>query len=153
MSSLLTNSERASFTSIINDHFDTFKRTITIYIEPKYNYNNAASQKFLPGYQAVSTAKPNYIIQSANHDALVTYGDFNKDVSLSIGKNTNSGKVKIKVKQATRDYIVGNKIIKIVIGNDSFNIASEGRRANYLNKDLGSTTGEVFYIFELEYTK
>jgi hypothetical protein len=153
MSSLLTDSERASFTSVIEDHFDTFKRSITIFIEPKQNFNNASPQKYLPGYQASATANPALTIQSAAHDAIVTYGDFNRTVSPSVGKNTDSGLVKIKVKQATYDYIKNNKIIKITIDGDSFNIASVGRRANFLNKNLGSTFGEVFYIFELEYTK
>ncbi len=153
MASLLTNDDRTSFTTSINDHFDTFKRTITIYIEPKNNFNNASPQGFLPGYQSASTAKPAYTIQSSNHDAVVTYGDFDKNVALSTGKNTNAGKVKIKVKQATKDYIVNNKIVKIVIDGDNYNVASEGRRANFLNKNLGSTYGEIFYVFELDYTK
>ena len=153
MASLLTTSDRISFTTSINDHFDTFKRTITIFIEPKNNFNNATPQNFLPGYQSASTAKPAYTIQSANHDAIVNYDDFDKTVALSTGKNTNSGKIKIKVKQATRDYIVNNKVVKIMVDGDTFNVASEGRRANFLNKNLGSTYGEIFYIFELEYTK
>lgn len=153
MASLLTTSDRESFTTSINDHFDTFKRTITIFIEPKNNFNNATPQNFLPGYQSASTAKPAYTIQSANHDAIVNYDDFDKTVALSTGKNTNSGKIKIKVKQATRDYIVNNKVVKIMVDGDNFNVASEGRRANFLNKNLGNTYGEIFYIFELEYTK
>ena len=153
MSSLLSNDERTSFTNSINDHFDTFKRNITIFIEPKQNFNNSSSQKYLPGYQASTTANPALTIISAVHEAIVTYGDFDRNVSPSIGKNTDSGLVKIKVKQATYDYIKANKIVKITIDGDSFNIASVGRRANFLNKNLGSTFGEVFYIFELEYTK
>jgi len=153
MSNLLTNAERASFTSIINDHFGTFKRDIVIFIEPKHNYNNNAAQNYMPGYQAAPTAKPAYTIQSATHSALVIFGDFNTTRSALTGKDAQSGTVKIKVKQSTRDYIVNNKIVKIVIDNDSFNVVSSGRRANYLNKNLGATTGEIFYIFELEYTK
>lgn len=153
MSNLLTNAERVSFTSIINDHFDTFKRDIVIFIEPKHNYNNSAAQNYMPGYQAAPTAKPAYTIQSATHSALVIFGDFNTTRSALTGKDAQSGLVKIKVKQSTRDYIVNNKIVKIVIDNDSFNVVSSGRRANYLNKNLGATTGEIFYIFELEYTK
>lgn len=153
MASLLSNDERVAFTSSINDHFDTFKRTITIYIEPKYNYAAAAAQSFLPGYRPSNTALPSYTSQSADHDAIVTYGDFNDITSTSSGKTVGSGKVKIKVKQTTKDYIANNKIQKIVINGDSFNIASEGRRANFLNKSLGDTYGEIFYIFELEYTK
>lgn len=153
MANLLTDSERASFTDVIESHFDTFKRSITIFIEPKQNFNNPTAQKYIPGYQTSVTANPALTIQSAVHDAIVTYGDFNRNVSAGIGKNTDSGLVKIKVKQATYDYIKNNKIIKITIDGDSFNIASVGRRANFLNKNLGSTFGEVFYIFELEYTK
>jgi hypothetical protein len=153
MSNLLTDAERASFTDVIEDHFDTFKRNINIFIEPKQNFNNSSSQKYLPGYQASATANPALTIISAVHEAIVIYGDFNRNVSQSIGKNTDSGLVKIKVKQATYDYIKANKIIKITIDGDSFNVASVGRRANFLNKNLGSTYGEIFYIFELEYTK
>jgi len=153
MSNLLTDAERASFTDVIEDHFDTFKRNITIFIEPKQNFNNSSSQKYLPGYQASATANPALTIISAVHEAIVIYGDFNRNVSQSIGKNTDSGLVKIKVKQATYDYIKANKIVKITIDADSFNVASVGRRANFLNKNLGSTLGEIFYIFELEYTK
>jgi hypothetical protein len=153
MSSLLSNDERISFTSSINDHWDTFKRSITIYIEPKQNFNNSSAQKYLPGYQASVTANPALTIQSASYDAIVTYGDFNRTVSPGIGKGTDSGLTKIKVKQDAYDYIKANKIVKITIDGDSFNIASVGRRANFLNKNLGSTLGEIFYIFELEYTK
>jgi hypothetical protein len=153
MSNLLTDAERASFTDVIENHFDTFKRSITIFIEPKQNFNNSSSQKYIPGYQASVTANPALTIISAVHEAIVTYGDFDRNVSPSTGKNTDSGLVKIKVKQTTYDYIKANKIIKIIIDGDSFNIASVGRRANFLNKNLGSTLGEIFYIFELEYTK
>ena len=153
MSNLLTDTERASFTNVIKDHFDTFKRSITIFIEPKQNFNNASPQKYIPGYQASVTSSPALTIQSSTHDAVVTYGDFNRNVSPGVGKNVDSGLIKIKIKQATYDYIKANKIIKITIDGDSFNIASVGRRANFLNKNLGSTLGEVFYIFELEYTK
>lgn len=153
MSNLLTNAERTAFTSVINDHFDTFKRDIVIYVEPKHNYNNASAQSYMPGYQAASTAKPAYTIQSQTHSALVIFGDFNTSRSALTGKDTQSGLVKIKVKQATRDYIFNNKVVKITIDGDSFNVVSSGRRANYLNKNLGATTGEIFYIFELEYTK
>lgn len=153
MSDLLSSADRTSFTSSINDHFDTFKRSITIFIEPKQNFNNPNAQKFLPGYQASATANPANTIISANHDAIVTYGDFNRTVAPSIGKSTDSGLVRIKVKQTTYDYIKNNKVIKITIDSDSFNIASVGRRANFLNKNLGSSLGEIFYIFELEYTK
>ena len=138
---------------MIKVYFDTFKRSITIFIEPKQNFNNSSSQKYLPGYQASVTSSPALTIQSAAHDAIVTYGDFNRNVSPGVGKNVDSGLIKIKIKQATYDYIKANKIIKITIDGDSFNIASVGRRANFLNKNLGSTLGEVFYIFELEYTK
>ena len=153
MANLFSDDERTSFTTSINDHFDTFKRSITIFIEPKQNFNNASPQKYLPGYQASVTSSPALTIQSAAHDAIVTYGDFNRNVSPGVGKNVDSGLIKIKIKQATYDYIKANKIIKITIDGDSFNIASVGRRANFLNKNLGSTLGEVFYIFELEYTK
>ena len=153
MSNLLTDTERASFTNVIKDHFDTFKRSITIFIEPKQNFNNASPQKYIPGYQASVTSSPALTIQSSTHDAVVTYGDFNRNVSPGVGKNVDSGLTKIKIKQATYDYIKANKIVKITIDGDSFNIASVGRRANFLNKNLGSTLGEVFYIFELEYTK
>lgn len=153
MSDLLSSADRASFTASINDHFDTFKRSITIFIEPKQNFNNSNAQKFLPGYQASVTANPANTIISANHYAIVTYGDFNRTVAPNIGKSVDSGLVRIKVKQATYDYIKNNKVIKITIDGDSFNIASVGRRANYLNKNLGITLGEIFYVFELEYTK
>jgi len=153
MSDLLSNADRTSFTTSINDHFDTFKRSITIFIEPKQNFNNPNSQKFLPGYQASVTANPANTIQSANHHAVVTYGDFNRTVATNIGKSVDSGLVRIKVKQSTYDYIKNNKIIKITIDGDSFNVASVGRRANFLNKTLGSSFGEIFYIFELEYAK
>ena len=153
MSNLFSEDERTSFTTSINDHFDTFKRSITIFIEPKQNFNNASPQKYIPGYQASVTSSPALAIQSSTHDAVVTYGDFNRTVSPGVGKNVDSGLTKIKIKQATYDYIKANKIVKITIDGDSFNIASVGRRANFLNKNLGSTLGEVFYIFELEYTK
>ena len=153
MSDLLSSADRTSFTSSINDHFDTFKRSITIFIEPKQNFNNPNSQKYLPGYQAAITASPAYSIQSEVHDAIVTYGDFNRNTAPGIGKFSDSGTVRIKVKQATYDYIRNNKIIKVVIDGDSYNIGSVGRRANFLNKNLGSEYGEIFYIFELEYTK
>ena len=45
MSNLFSDDERTSFTTSINDHFDTFKRSITIFIEPKQNFNNSSSQK------------------------------------------------------------------------------------------------------------
>ena len=56
MANLFSDDERTSFTTSINDHFDTFKRSITIFIEPKQNFNNASPQKYIPGYQASVTS-------------------------------------------------------------------------------------------------
>lgn len=153
MSSLLSSTERESFTTDINNHFDTFKRTITIHIEGRTNYNNSAPQGFLPGYRAPSTALPTISPSSEDHYAIVTYQDFNDERVSGSGALTSTGKVKIKVKQSTKDYIANNKVIKIVIDGDSFNIVSRGRRANFLNANLDSAQGEIFYIFELDFTK
>ena len=51
MANLLTNTDTSSFTGILADHFDTFKRNIIVYKEPKKVIDIAASNNnVMAGY-------------------------------------------------------------------------------------------------------
>ena len=49
MASLITASSKTDFTTALNDHFDTFKETITVYKEPKKVITNK-SKNIYAGY-------------------------------------------------------------------------------------------------------
>ena len=71
MASLIPESSKTDFKTALNDHFDTFKETITIFKEPKKVITNQ-SQSIYAGYGAQKEIIT-YETVSSTFDALVNF--------------------------------------------------------------------------------
>ena len=143
MASLISDSVKAEFANVLGDHFDTFKRTITVHREPVKSVSNVQNNA-LHGYgDAAENGNITYITQKQEFDALVSYGNQQTENSTEVG-TLEAGTVKIKVKQDAADYIKGGKVEKIEVAGQPFNRVPADKVQNYL--------GAVFYIFYLKAT-
>ena len=143
MASLISDSVKAEFANVLGDHFDTFKRTITVHREPVKSVSNVQNNA-LHGYgDAADNGNITYITQKQEFDALVSYGNQQTENSTEVG-TLEAGTVKIKVKQDAADYIKGGKVEKIEVDGQTFNKVTDDKVQNYL--------GAVFYIFYLKAT-
>ena len=143
MASLISDSVKAEFANVLGDHFDTFKRTITVHREPVKSVSNVQNNA-LHGYgDAAENGNITYITQKQEFDALVSYGNQQTENSTEVG-TLEAGTVKIKVKQDAADYIKGSKVEKIEVDGQTFNKVTDDKVQNYL--------GAVFYIFYLKAT-
>lgn len=125
MADLLSEEDKAFFRSSILDLFDTFKREIIIHKEPRRVIVNS-NEDLLPGYG--ESSKPDnidYVPVSQTFDAMISYAkEQGIDEANELGVIIPSGKVAIKVKQETRDYIMNGKTERIELDNKSFNLVS-----------------------------
>ena len=146
MANLFKDTDLSSFTDILEDHFDTFKRQITVYKEPKKVITSGPFDSVLAGYDETSDTKDiSYVTVSSTFDALINYQNkqdlpYMTEITSIISK----GIVKIKVKGEARDYIRQGKTERIVIDSNSFNVISDDKLQNFL--------GLNYYIFFLERT-
>ena len=146
-SNLVSTSERTSFTGILGDHYETFKRDIIIFKEPINTINNINNDNYVGysetqqiGNYTTTTVSGIYpaIVNSLNNQPQ----DFIAEIkAINAG---GKGKIKIKVEKPARDYINNGKTELILVDGNSFNLAGSERIQNYL--------GLVYYIFELEST-
>ncbi len=143
MASLISDSVKAEFASVLGDHFDTFKRTITVHSEPIKSVTNV-QHNALHGYgDAAENGNVSYITQKQDFDAIVSYSNQQTENSTEVG-TLEAGTVKIKVKQDAADYIKGAKVEKVEVDGQAFNKVTDDKVQNYL--------GTVFYIFYLRAT-
>ncbi len=143
MASLISDSTKSEFAKVLEDHFDTFKRTITIHREPIKSVSNIQNNA-LHGYgDSAETSNVSYITQKQDFDAIVNYNNQQIENSTEVG-TLEAGTVKIKVKQDAADYIKGAKVEKIEIDGQVFNKISDDKVQNYL--------GTTFFIFYLKAT-
>lgn len=149
MASLISAQEVTDFHQAINDHFDTFKRNITVHKEPiKKIISSPTSSGPILGYEDNAiTERIEYIPRNQSFDAIVNYeankGNIRDSVDLKIFMSSNL--VSIKVKKEARDYILTDKTEKITFDGKSFNLLSQDIVKNYL--------GLSYYFFYLEETK
>ena len=98
MASLIPESSKTDFINALNDHFDTFKETITIFKEPKKVITNQ-SQSIYAGYGAQKEIVE-YQTVSNTFDALVNFKERqNEEVVDDIKVEDIRGEVRIKVEQ------------------------------------------------------
>lgn len=143
MASLIPDSTKTEFANVLSDHFDTFKRTITVHREPIKSVTDIQNNA-LHGYgDAAENGNVAYITQKQEFDAIVSYNNNQTESSTEVG-TLEAGTVKIKVKQDAADYIKGGKVEKIEVDGQTFNKVSDDKVQNYL--------GTVFYIFYLRAT-
>ena len=144
MANLLTNVDTSSFTGILADHFDTFKRDIVIYKEPK-KVVNVGGSKAMAGYGTSAEKNITYIAVSGVFNALINYqGKQDLPYIAELSSTASKGIVKIKVEKNARDYISTGKTERVIIDSNSFNIVSDDKLQNFL--------GLQYYVYFLEKT-
>jgi hypothetical protein len=147
MASLLSDDDKKSLTGALGDHFDTFKRNIVVYKEPKKIINSGPFDGVLAGYDDSSIEnKITYVPVSGVYPAIITYKDEQDSEFLTeLASNVARGEVKIKVEKDCRDFVLNGKTEYIELDGKSFNAVSEDKVQHYL--------GLQYYIFFLEQTK
>ena len=146
MASLISATEKTSLTGAIADSFDTFKRNIDIYKEPK-RVISSISESQLFGY-GTSSNIVNYTFQtvSGTYSATIRYlNDKEGEVNQDINTRIPDGKVRIKVQSDARNFIEDGKTEKVVFDGKSFNVVSEDIVKSFL--------GAEYYVYYLEVSK
>ena len=126
MADLLTSTDKTSFQNSVLDLFDTFGREIVIHKEPLKKVTQAVpSTPVLPGYKNTSSpTNIEYVPQYQTHQAMISYSNSNVENEPQAGITIPKGKIAIKVKSETKDYINNGKTEKIVVDEKSFKLAS-----------------------------
>ena len=143
MASLLGSATIGEFTKVLEDHFDTFKRAITVHKDPIKSITNVQNRA-LHGYgESAEAENISYIPQNKSFDAIVTYENKQTESATQVG-TLAAGTVRIKVKKEAADYIKKGKVEKIEIDGKAFNKITDDKVQNYL--------GTEFFIFYLQAT-
>lgn len=146
-SSLISSDEASVFQGILEDHFETFKRTITVHKEPKRSVISNSAQVFA-GYGTPSnTANVTLVPVSASFDAVVSYPkNPEKDLPLNdVNAAAPRDGVRIKVGKAARDYIETGRTEAITVDSRKFNHLSSQGEQHFL--------GLTYYVYLLQETK
>ena len=146
MGSLVSATEIDSFTGDFQNLFDTFKRTITVHKSPK-KIINRINTDFLHGYgDASDQVNYTYSPVSQDFESMVLYKDRqDADDMENVNLTYFAGDVRIKVDEATKDYIKLGKTEKIVIDGKDFQLMTE--------ESVKYFFGLRLYVFHLQFTK
>jgi len=144
MASLIPESSKTDFINALNDHFDTFKETITVFKDPRKIITNQ-SQSIYAGYGAQKEIIE-YETVSESFDALVNFKERqNEEVVDDIKVEDIRGEVRVKVEQDCRDFIKNNgKTQSIVVQGKNYNVITDDGTREYL--------GQKYFVFYLEAT-
>lgn len=146
MPSLLSAADINSFTGDFQDLFDTFKRNITIYKEPKKTISNVNLDSYHGYGESAQKANITYTSVSEVHQAVVSYKDRQDAEEIAnIGLMYFAGDARIKVDSTTKEYILNGKTEKILIDGKAFNLLTEDSIKNFF--------GIRLYVFHLQATK
>jgi len=142
--SLLSSQEITEFQNAVNDHFETFKRTITIHKAPKKIVSLVEGEDQTLGYNTQPLKESiEYVAQNASFPAIIQYDPKGPMENISdIKADIMDQIVKIKVKEDARDYIMSDKIEKVTFDDKIFKIISYDILKNY--------QGLKYYNFYLE---
>tara|TARA_R100001015_G_C4546353_1_gene109220 strand:- start:288 stop:734 length:447 start_codon:yes stop_codon:yes gene_type:complete len=148
MANLLSDTDKAYFTGVLGDLFDTFQRSITVHKEPVKTVTNINTSNTYAGYgDTPNLDNIEFVTKSESFEAMISYMDKNQsglDTELNIQIPQNAA-VRIKVKQDCRDYIKLGKTERIEIDGKSFNVLGE--------ESVKYNFGYYLYVFYLELTK
>ena len=145
MANLLSDSEINNITGAFGDVFDTFKKDIVVYKEPKKVVSDL-NLGFLYGY-GVPSQKTNYTYTpvSGVYPALVSRKRATKpDVEID-NISYPQNRIMIKVETPARTFINNGKTERILIDDKSYNIDDGDIQVNFLSKK--------YYVYELEDAK
>lgn len=146
MSSLVSNSEKSTFSGALVDLFDTNKRDIVVFKEARKVFG-AINADFLPGYSDGSQEQNiTYEPVSGVFLAQVLYNTAIDTQTMPETKlQTNDNFIRIKVERAARDYIKGGKTELVSVDGNKYNVVSEDGQQHFM--------GAVFYYFKLKGTQ
>ena len=147
MPSLISSQGIANIHRAVNNHFDTFKRNITVHKTPVKKIISSMINPQMIGYQENSIQEQiEYVAQNQNFDAIIAYKDpFDVDVIDQIKVKTSSSLVSIKVKKNARDYILSDKTETITFDDKTFKLIS--------GDIIKSYQGLLYYVFYIEEIK
>lgn len=146
MASLLSSTDIASFTGDFQNLFDTFKRDITIYKEPRKVIENINSSAYYGYGDSAQKTNITYTPVFETHKAVVSYKDRQDSEEMGgIGLTYFAGDARIKVDENGRNYIKKGKTEKIVIDGKDFNVLTEESVKYFFGLSL--------YVFHLQHTK
>lgn len=148
MANLLSDTDKAYFTGVLGDLFDTFQRSIKVHKEPVKTVSNINTSNTYAGYgDTPNLDNIEFVTKAESFQAMISYMDKTQsglDTELNIQIPQNAA-VRIKVKQDCRDYIKLGKTERIEIDGKSFNVlGDESVKYNF---------GYYLYVFYLELTK
>jgi hypothetical protein len=146
MPSLITAAEISQYHTAINDHFDTFKREITVHKEPIKDIVQTTTNQML-GYQEDSNIVDyTYTSRNQNFYAIVKYNirGENLPIDSELKLRFADQFVEIKVKEDAKNYIDQDRTEKITFDNKAFNVVSSAIVKNYL--------GLSYYVYYLKET-
>lgn len=136
MASLISQEERGVLTGIFGDIFDTFKRDIIIYKEPKKVIQQINLDQVF-GYGEYSTpANYEYIPVTGIYPAVVRYANDHEYKGVdSVSSNIPFGHATIKVKGDARQFINIGKTEKIVFDSKAFELAGSEKVQRFLDSE------------------
>jgi len=146
MASLILNTEIAAYKQAINDHFDTFKRSIVVHKQPIKNILQNTTNQLL-GYEENSNVVDyTYTPRNQTFDAIINYNlaKENLQIDNEIKLKFPNQIVEIKVKEDAKNYINQDITEKITFDNKTFNLISTDVIKNY--------QGLIYYVFYLKET-
>lgn len=147
MGSFLDQATIQDYHEAINNHFDTFKRSITVHKEPIKNIIQQSQGQML-GYDENSNIEEyTYTPRSQNFDAIIRYNVAGENLPVDDELKIRFPKqfVEIKVKPTARSYINTDRTEKITFDGKAFNVVSTDIVKNY--------QGLVYYLYYLVETK
>jgi len=138
MATLLSSTEISGITGIFGDIFDTFKRDIVIFKEPKKVISSINTENIF-GYGEPSNAvNYTYVPQSGTYSAKIRYIERASDdpYVMQLQSDIETTMVRLKVRDDARQYIKKGKTEKV-----------EKIRGNEIIKNF---LGSELYVFYLE---
>lgn len=141
---LLSVAQKQSFVDIALKHLPTFWEPIVIYKEPQAIIANVSNSVSYPGYRETSnesniTYEPVY----------QTFSGFVFKMAVTpanqlpqINQRVFDGKVRLKVEEDAKDYIMNGKTEKIVAGGKDWNLVGGPETQNFLTL--------TYYYFDLK---
>mgnify|MGYP000116674035 CR=1 FL=1 len=136
MASLISSTEKAVLTGIFNDIFDTFKRQVTVYKEPKKIIQEIDLDGVFGYGEYSQVANYEYIPVTGVYDAVIKYANDAeyKEVD-DVTSNIPFGHAVIKVKENARDFIKNGKTEKITFDEKTFELASSDKVQRFLDSE------------------
>lgn len=146
MASLLTDAEKATFKSGLDDLFDTFKQNIVVYKEAQIELIDVNQPRMFGYGERVDISNIDYAPVTGVFPALVNFGKKQDNPQLQdLANRVPEGQVSIKVKSDCRDFIDGNgRTIGIVINDLMFSLVSSQSQRRFITPDY------FIYILERE---